>query len=50
MILRYSIGHAMAEAAIRRPVTRAARFQSQASPCRIFGWQSGTGVRYSLSI
>jgi hypothetical protein len=40
---------AMAEAFSRRPLTGKARIRSQASPCEIYGGQSGAGTGFSPS-
>jgi hypothetical protein len=40
-------GQAMAQAVSSRPLTTEARVRSRVSPCRICGWQSGTGTGFS---
>jgi hypothetical protein len=39
-----NVGHALAQAVSRRPVTAEARFRSRVSTCGICGGQSGTGT------
>jgi hypothetical protein len=44
-----SLGHAMAQAVSRQPLTAEARVRSQVSPYGICGGQSGTGAGFSPS-
>jgi hypothetical protein len=49
MLLRTTLGRAMAQAVSRRPRTAEARVRSRVSACGICGGQSGTGTGFSPS-